>query len=190
MPLNLNFTIRDEDIQRFREQASTVGKFLDSAEDIERIKSRAAELIVQARKQQLSRFIEERLMKLEVLLNMVSDEDWQLKEHDRRAILGALAYFAEGTDLIKDSVPGLGYLDDALFVELVLLELSDQIQAYNEFCQFRIAEQNRRRNRGLDPHVDKEDWLADRRVVLHDRIRNRRQQRGGQERGWYLSLFS
>lgn len=190
MPLNLKFTIRDEDIDRFREQASKVVKSLDNEVDIERIGSKTADLIREARDRHLPQFIEERLSKLEILLNMLNDEDWSLTDTERKAIQGALAYFAAGDDLIADSIPGLGFLDDALFTELILEELSEEIRAYNEFCQFRIAEQNRRRNRGLDPHVDREDWLSDKRVVLHDRIRNRRQERAGSYRGWYLGLFS
>lgn len=190
MPINLRFTILDEDIERFRARALAVGESLNKEEDYQRIEDRAAELIREARKERLPQFIEERLLKLEILLNMVSDADWKLDDKERKTILGSLAYFVADKDMIEDSVPGLGFLDDALFTELILKELSEEIHAYNEFCQFRLAEQNRRRNRGLDPHVDREDWLADRRVVLHDRIRNRRQQRAGAGRGWHLGLFS
>lgn len=190
MPVNISFTIRDEDLNRFRTMVARVKESLDKEENVKRIEDAASDLMEKAREKNLPQFIEERLLKLETLLNMVKDEDWQLDEDERKAILGALAYFSEGDDLIADQVPGLGFLDDALYTELILEELEGEMRSYNEFCHFRIAEENRRRNRGLDPKVDSEDWLADKRAALHSRMRDRREGKQATPRGWRLGLFS
>ncbi len=70
-------------------------------------------------------------------------------------------------------------LDDAIYVELVIRELGDEIELYEEFCLFRTAEENRRKEKGLDPHVEREEWLTDKRAALHARMRKRRGKRSG-----------
>lgn len=190
MPINISFTICDEDLNRFRTLVARVKESLDKEENVKRIEDAAAELMEKAREKDLPQFVEERLLKLEILLNMVKDEDWQLDENERKAILGALAYFSEGDDLISDQIPALGFLDDALYTELILDELEDEMRTYNEFCHFRIAEENRRRNRGLDPKVGREDWLADKRAALHSRMRDRRVGREATPQRWCVGLFS
>ena len=55
-------------------------------------------------------------------------------------MLNALAYFADPDDLIPDRVPGLGYLDDAIMVELVVQDLKHEIEAFDAFVEFRTGE--------------------------------------------------
>ena len=70
-------------------------------------------------------------------------------------------------------MPGIGFLDDAMYAEIIVQELKTEIKMYQEFCQFRISEENRRRNKGIDPHVGREDWISDKRTMLHARMRER-----------------
>jgi uncharacterized membrane protein YkvA (DUF1232 family) len=120
---------------------------------------------------------------------MVRDEEWKLTEEERNSIISALFYFVDPDDVIPDHIPGIGYLDDAIYAEIVIQELRSEIKLYQEFCQFRISEENRRRNRGLDPHVGREDWIADKRAVLHSRMRERRSLKSG-GRGWRMRLMN
>ena len=108
---------------------------------------------------------------------MVEDSEWQLPEEDLERVLSAMAYFADPEDLIPDRVPGIGFLDDAIMVELVVENLEAEISSYEEFCAYRLAEEKRRKNQGLDTEVGREDWLADKRAVLHNRMRKRRSER-------------
>ena len=55
-------------------------------------------------------------------------------------MLNVLAYFVDPDDLIPDRIPGLGYLDDAIMVELVLQELHHELDAYDKFCEFHAGE--------------------------------------------------
>ncbi|MCH8265480.1 MAG: DUF1232 domain-containing protein [Proteobacteria bacterium] len=188
MPLDITITLSDEDLQKFQESIDNGIVAVEDPEVATKIEMAASELIEVARSANLPAFISDRLAKLQILINMITDEEWQLNEDERTSILGALHYFVNPEDLIPDNVPGIGYLDDAIYAEIIIQELKIEIKMYREFCQFRIAEENRRRNRGLDPHVGREDWIADKRAVLHSRMRERRALRTG-GRGWRMRLL-
>jgi uncharacterized membrane protein YkvA (DUF1232 family) len=108
-------------------------------------------------------FVMSRLTKLEMLVTMVEDQDWQLPTEDIGRVINALAYFANTQDLIPDNVPGLGYLDDAVMVDLVMRELKHEVAAYDSFCEFRKEESERREAKGDQTHVTRSDWLAQQR---------------------------
>jgi uncharacterized membrane protein YkvA (DUF1232 family) len=112
---------------------------------------------------------------------MVTDEEWRLSEEERNRIRGALIYFTNPEDLIPDHIPGLGYLDDAIYVELIIRELKNEIDHYEEFCLFRSNEERKQIAEGKDPHVDRELWLAEKRSALHSRMRRYRRRRMGED---------
>ena len=82
------------------------------------------------------------------------------KPEDVTRVINALAYFANTQDLIPDDVPGLGYLDDAVMVDLVVRELASEIKAYTDFHKWRQEEAARRGGKGDDRPVTRMDWLA------------------------------
>ncbi|MBT8441359.1 MAG: DUF1232 domain-containing protein, partial [Gammaproteobacteria bacterium] len=147
------------------------------------------ELFAQAHKTKLPDYVSSRLTKLETLVNMVDDDEWKLPDEDLERVLSAIAYFANPEDLIPDRVPGIGFLDDAIMAELVVDSLDGEITSYEEFCDFRSAEEKRRENQGLDPNVGREDWLADQRAVLHNRMRKRRADRAASSPIGRIRLF-
>ena len=157
-----------------------------STDSAEQIDAAARQLITDAKSTDLPEFIGDRLSKLEVVINMVSDEEWQLSDEERKRVLGALVYFCDPEDLIPDHIPGLGFLDDAIYVEIVIRELKSEIDAFEEFCDFRAAEEKRRADKGLDPKVEREEWLADKRATLQSKMRKRRSSRMGGGSGWRL----
>ncbi len=116
-------------------------------------------------------FVRVRIEKLGLLIRMLSDDDWKLRGADRARILNALAYFSDPDDIIPDKVPVLGYLDDAIMLELVVQDLHNEIEAYQDFCEFR----RKRRN---DPKA-----LENRRRGLQNRMRRRRRKETEDLRG-------
>jgi uncharacterized membrane protein YkvA (DUF1232 family) len=185
MPLDITFTLSDQDLDHFQAIVNKAKSAMEDTHNAEAIEAAARELITDASTGDLPEFIGDRLAKLEVVINMVSDQEWKLSDEDRSRVLGALVYFCDPEDLIPDHIPGLGFLDDAIYVELVIRELKDEIESYEEFCKFRSAEETRRKEKGQDPHVEREEWLADKRAALHARMRKRRTSRSGGS-GWRL----
>lgn len=188
MSIDITFTLNNEDLKRFEDVVLKAKATLETEQGAQQIELAAMTMIKEARATNLPRFIEERFAKLELLINMVGDAEWELEEKERKTILNALAYFCDADDLIPDHIPAIGYLDDAIYVEIISQELSAEISSYQEFFNYRVAEEIRRKNRGLDPAVGREDWLADKRSVLHSRMRTRRSGSSGGA-GWRTRLF-
>jgi uncharacterized membrane protein YkvA (DUF1232 family) len=115
-------------------------------------------------------FIADRLLQLKVLLEMIRDEEWNIDPEDRSRIVSAMSYFADPIDLIPDHIPGIGFLDDAMFVEIVIRELNYEIEAYNEFCEFRNTEEAKLAEEGKNPNENREEWVNPKRDELHARI--------------------
>ena len=121
-----------------------------------------------------SPFIRRRIDRVARLVAMLEDAEWQLPGPERDRVLDGLAYIADAEDLVPDNVPVLGLVDDAVMLELLLRELQHELDAYEEFDEYRRDEAVRRDKPGVHRQVSREDWLASRREALHARIRERR----------------
>jgi len=128
--------LSDKDLKYFRDNLQAVRKGKHGTDEA-MVLSTAAELISEVAAADAPEFVTERIAKLKLLIDMLVDKEWQLKGADRTRVLSALAYFVDPDDLIPDKIPGIGYLDDAIMVELVVIELAPEIQAYEKFCEFR-----------------------------------------------------
>src|SRR4249919_2187679 len=171
MPLAINFELSDRDLEHFN-QAIKAAAFSAGSKSPEEIVTAAGKLLEEACKVELPDFIAARLDKLDALIAMVRDEGWQLPEEDRQRVLSALVYFADPADIIPDNVPVLGYFDDAIAIELCVRELRHELDAYDEFCDFRQGEAERR---GMNPStVGRAEWLASRRDELQERMHRQR----------------
>lgn len=170
MPLDITFTLSDRDLERFKAiviKASTSASDGQSQADIEKA---AYKIVDVAMNSDLPDFIADRLLQLKTLLEMMRDSEWKLNEDDKERIISAMSYFSDPIDLIPDHIPGIGFLDDAMFVEIIIRELKSEIAAYSEFCQFREEEENRLKEAGKDPDEDREQWLGAKREELHAKI--------------------
>ena len=85
---------------------------------------------------------------------MRRDPDWPLDPAQARRIDLILEYLAAEDDLIPDSVPTYGYLDDALLLELAWPVLAEDVDDYRDFCRFR---EDAGQSPGRAPH--QVDWL-------------------------------
>ena len=187
MGLRVTFELSDDDLKHFR---LIMREARNSAARIapEDIVAASEDLLVNIRDAGGPAFIMERLEKLRLMIDMLSDLEWRLPHQEAYRVLNALAYFAEPEDLIPDHIPGLGFLDDAIMIELVVRELKHEIEAYQDFCSFRAR---MRIEHGQDAGVSRKQWLENRRKELQSRMRRRRT-RGKQSVGGrsHLGLFN
>ena len=185
MPIDITFTLSDQDLAHFQRVVDRAKSRSEKELDGVEIENAARELMDKAIAGNLPDFIAERITKLKVVTDMLSDDEWQLGAVDRERVLGAMLYFCDPDDLIPDDVPGLGFLDDAIYIELLFKQLGAEISSYEEFCQYRVEEEERRRSKGLDPFVQREDWLAEKRMELQADMKSRRH-RLPSPTGWLL----
>jgi uncharacterized membrane protein YkvA (DUF1232 family) len=116
-------------------------------------------------------FVAERMRKLEFMIQMSQDIDWHITDAERLEVLSALTYFCDPEDAIPDQIPVLGFLDDAIMIELVVEELKHELDAYEDFCAYRLSPQA---DFDGDGKVDRAEWLSVRELELLERMRRRR----------------
>jgi len=164
MSLDITFTLSDQDLEHFKKALN------DSKKNLESLSSEAiinnAKSVSESINDDVPEFIASRLAKLEVLVQMAEDKQWDLEQEEKDDVFCALAYFSDEQDMIADDIPVLGLLDDAIMIELVSLDLQEDIEAYTEFCKFREKTTN--------PDPSKQDWLDTKRKELYGRMRTRR----------------
>jgi uncharacterized membrane protein YkvA (DUF1232 family) len=168
MAFEVTFELTESDLEHFRDvmrQAQSGAKNLSEKDILTNAKNLSAEV-----QGNVPEFVKLRLTKLEKLVAMIEDDEWKIPEQERSDVISALAYFSDPEDLVPDHIPVLGFLDDAIMIELVAEELQPDIEAFSEFCAYREREEGR----SGDNTVTREEWLDSKRRELHSRMRNRR----------------
>lgn len=170
MSLRVSFELEESDLEHFRLIMRSARKAAACLAP-EDIVGAAESLLKAVDAADAPTFIRERLVKLRMMIDMLTDIEWRLPHQDANRVLNALAYFSESEDLIPDHVPGLGFLDDAIMIELVTRELRHEIEAYEDFIRYR---DRMRRQHGNTAGVSRESWLENRRKDLQSRMQRRR----------------
>ena len=173
MTLRITFDLEDKDLKYFRAQMKRAQATAERASETEVI-AKAQEMIEVVANTTVPAFVAQRLGKLGSLIAMLEDDEWALEARERRNVVGALAYFADPEDIIADNVPVIGYIDDAIMIELVVKELAPEIDAFEDFCRYRREETSRNRN----PDISRDQWLDSKRRDLYARMKRRRRTRG------------
>lgn len=169
MSLRVSFELDENDLKHFRLIMRDARKAA-ARKAPEDIVASAEQLLVHLGNDDTPGFVVERLGKIKLMIRMISDLEWRLPHEETNRVLNALAYFSEPEDLIPDDIPGLGFLDDAIMIELVVRELKHEIDAYEDFCTYR----QKAREQDTGQAVSREAWLDSRRSDLQTRMRRRR----------------
>jgi uncharacterized membrane protein YkvA (DUF1232 family) len=170
MPIQISFELSDSDLDHFRSMmkaAMVKASEYPPAEVLKKARAVCAEM----EQANLPDFVKHRMESLETLISALEDPEWQMPEDEKNEILTSLAYFSEPEDLVPDNIPGLGYVDDAIMIELVIQELSQDLDAYKQFCKYRATEENRR---GSEANVNRDSWLTSKRTELRSQMRRSR----------------
>jgi len=182
MAFEVTFELKESDLEHFRDvmrKAQSGAEKLSEQDILANAKKLSGEVPAN-----LPEFVSERIAKLNTLVNMIEDDEWQIPAEERSDVLSALAYFSDPEDLVPDHIPVLGFLDDAIMIELVCEELKDDIEAFVEFCTYRAREEGRKG----DTTITRDEWLDAKRRELHSRMRNRRTSRRS-KRSSFRSIF-
>jgi uncharacterized membrane protein YkvA (DUF1232 family) len=172
MAISLTIDLSDQDLEHFT-QAMDKAKASAAHKTPQEVVAAAGALLADAQKVRLPDFIRERLIRLDDMIAMVRDDGWHLDEDDRNRVMSVLVYFADPKDVIPDHVEVLGFLDDAIMIELSVRELQHELDAYDDFCDYREREAAKR---GIEPaKVGHADWLESRREELVERMHVRRE---------------
>ena len=172
MSITLNFELNDRDLAHFEAAMERSRKAAEGKSNDEIVAASVA-LLDDAQKVHIPDFIKERLLRLDDMIAMVRDEAWALPDADKQRVLSALTYFCDPQDVIPDHVEVLGFLDDAVMIELSVRELKHELDAYDDFCDYRDHEAKRR---GVEASsLGRTEWLDSRREELIDRMHQRRE---------------
>ena len=188
MSLAITIELGDADLAHFIDAMKTAQQEATNL-SAQEITDAAAKLLADGRDNKLPSFIADRLSKLDSMISMVNDQGFALPDEDRQRVLACLTYFANPTDIIPDNVPVLGFLDDAIMIELVVRELQHEVEAYDDFVIYREDEARRR---GVDPSAlktERVEWAEARRIELLSRMKSRRMSSYSSSSGWRPSLF-
>ena len=170
MTFRISIEIAEKDLAHLRKEMRTIRRKI-KAMDVDQIIAAARSSIAGLRSAKVPEFVSVRATQLECLIAMATDEDWSLPRLEREDVLAALAYLSDPNDLIPDNGPGLGYLDDAIMVELLLRDLRHQREAYADFCKYRDNYYRRHKiGRDLETRARR---LKQRRSQLYQRMYRR-----------------
>ena len=171
MGIRLSFELSDRDLRYFRQALKQSRDAVRDAEEAEIIEA-IRDVLDQIRDNEpLPDFVADRLPQLELLIDMLTDGEWQLPDDERDSLLATFVYFGDPEDILPDDVPVIGYLDDVIVIELIMLELKHVREAYEEFCRFR-DDFDAQHGKSIDAAV-RRDRLDRRRRQLHQRMRRR-----------------
>jgi len=188
MSLAITIELSDDDLKYFADAMQSAQKESQNLSPQE-ITDAASKLLQDGKDNKLPAFISERLSKIDSMVSMVNDAGFGMEEADKKRVLACLTYFANPKDIIPDNVPVLGFLDDAIMIELVVRELQHEVEAYDDFVIYREDEARRR---GVDPSAlktERVEWAEARRVELLSRMKSRRMSSYSSSSGWRPSLF-
>jgi uncharacterized membrane protein YkvA (DUF1232 family) len=189
MSLAITIELSDDDLKYFADAMQGAQKESQNLSPKE-ITDAAHKLLQDGKDNKLPAFIGERLSKIDSMVSMVNDAGFGMDDEDKKRVLACLTYFANPKDIIPDNVPVLGFLDDAIMIELVVRELQHEVEAYDDFVEYRADEARRR---GVDPatlKTERVEWAEARRVELLSRMKSRRMSSyGGGGGRWAPSLF-
>ena len=167
--IRVNFELGPDDVAHFRERLAKSRKNRALRDD-DRVILGAEALAVKALDSNPPTFVVSRMLTLQNMVEMLKDRDWNLEDDDRERVLEVLAYFSDPADMIPDHLPGVGFLDDVIMIDLAAYDLAPELEAYADFCE------NREDLKANAPDAQPLDVA---REAFQSRMRRRRRRRSG-----------
>ncbi len=111
-----SFKVQKIDSKKIRTSVNSVSKYANrfNAKEAEEFKTKTISVA----------------KRFKTLLEMLSDKNYKLKNSTKVAITGALAYTIMPLDLLPDYIIGVGFVDDAVMLKIVLDSALEEIKRY------------------------------------------------------------
>lgn len=172
MSLRISIELSPKDVKHMRDAMRKARHTVRDLPD-EDILDAARTLLLELQGRKVPNYVRERTDRLQAMIGLMEDKEWPLTRGERERMLAVLAYFSDPDDMIPDDIPGIGLLDDAIMIELAFRELRHEIEAYQDFCEFRSKYDSGFRL--LRDPARRAKKLGDRRDQLRERIARRRE---------------
>jgi uncharacterized membrane protein YkvA (DUF1232 family) len=169
--MKFSIELSHRDLRYFREALKKSRDAVRHAEESEIVEAIGDVLAEIKNAEPLPDFVSKRIPQLESMIRMLQDEEWQLPNDARERLLATFIYFADPEDIVPDDIPVIGYIDDIIMIELVVVELQHAREAYDDFCDYR--DNYDKQSNGKPDGVIRRDRIDKKRQQLHQRMKRR-----------------
>ncbi len=139
----VTFTLDEEDADHFRSLYRKAKKEAASY-DAKQIIQDARGIVQQVRaSKKTPPFVQEAIGVLADLVDLIQDEAYAAPQRLKTEVLAGIAYFSNPEDLVPDSLPGLGFLDDAIMIKFIEEEFKNELWGYRRFRKLRDSSEQR-----------------------------------------------
>lgn len=123
----------------FKEAERESNELLNSPEKVDDKLNAAMELIGKIKGGPLLALIEDIGLMVDIVRAYIKKEYREIPYKSIVAILAAILYVINPADLIPDVLPGIGYIDDAFIVSLVIKLVHEDLRAYRLWRENKTA---------------------------------------------------
>ena len=142
-PIKIVFELDKHDIEYFKKLFEKAKRNVSKL-DPDAVLSEGKALVKKIRRsKRVPPFVLQAIEPLDALISMLEDKDYEVPKPIYKEILATLAYFSDPDDLIPDSIPGLGYLDDAIMTRIMEEQFEAELWGYRKFVSFRERSEQR-----------------------------------------------
>lgn len=157
--------ITEGQLRRFNELARSLNEAMPAL-TAEQVAGVARRVLRTAATGGQSPFIASRLRRAAEMRALCAEPAWTPEPLPARRIRDLLAYLDDPNDLIRDEIPVIGRLDDALLVDIAMDTLRDEVEDYAEFRRYRFNEATLRGVTVEALDVDRTRWQIEREAEL------------------------
>lgn len=155
----------EDQVQRFNALARTLNEEMPAL-TMDQLAGVARRVLRVAAAGGESPFVRSRLRRAEEVRALLADVGWSSSDDLAGRMRALMAYLDDPNGLIRDDVPVIGRLDDALLVDIAMDTLREELDDYAEFCRYRQAEQLRLGSAGAATGIDRARWQTERDAEL------------------------
>lgn len=185
MSVTVPIELSDDDLKYFKDTLDVAKNSDVKASQDDIVKKAESMLGTIEKNTKLPDFIKEQFKQLHILINMLTDEDWDIPAPEKTKVKNVISYFTNSFDLIPDDVPGIGYLDEAILIDLVVKDIFKEFKNFLEYENYSKLEKKVHHKH----HISRSEWEDHNRVSMYQRMRNRQAISASGKSGNGLDVF-